>query len=56
MTDYRQSVREFKRASELLLQVEDLTDHEMQLVDEMLGRISKQLFDGRDLSDSDGEI
>ena len=48
----RQSVREYVQACDALIQLGDLTDHEMQLVDEMLSRLSERLRNGR--SNGDG--
>ena len=43
MPDHRQSVREYVRASEALLQPGELSDEEMEAVQEMLTRLSKGL-------------
>ena len=44
MPDHRQSVREYVRASEALLQAGELSDHEMHAVEEMLNRLSDELL------------
>ena len=44
MPDHRQSVREYVRASEALLQAGELSDHEMQAVEEMVNRLSDELL------------
>ena len=52
MPDYRQSVREYVRASEALLQTGELSDDEMQAVEEMLNRLSDELLN----SGNDGKL
>jgi len=44
MPDHRQSVREYPRTSEALLQTEELSDQEMYVVQEMLDRLSEKLL------------
>ena len=44
----RPSVREYVQASELLLKLDDLTDAEMEAVEEMLGRLSERFNSGID--------
>jgi len=44
MSDHRQSVREYARASEALLKIEDLSAEEMQAVQEELNRLSEKLL------------
>ena len=42
----RPSVREYVQASEILLKLDDLTDAEMEAVQEMLGRLSEKFNSG----------
>ena len=44
----RPSVREYVQASEVLLKLDDLTDAEMEAVEEMLGRLSEKFNSGND--------
>jgi hypothetical protein len=44
MSDYRQQVQEYIRASEALLKSGELSDDEMQAVQEMLDRVSDKLL------------
>ena len=44
----RPSVREYVQASEILLKLDDLTDAEMEAVEEMLGRLSEKFDSGQD--------
>ena len=44
MPDHRRSVREYVRASQALLQAGELSDYEMQAVEEMLNRLSENLL------------
>ena len=44
MSAHRQSVREYARASEALLKIEDLSEEETQAVQEMLNRVSEKLL------------
>ena len=44
MSTHRQSVREYMQASETLLKANDLSDEEMEAVQEMLNRISDKLL------------
>jgi len=44
MSTYRQSVHEYIRACEVLLQTSDLSDHEYQAVQEMTRRLSDELL------------
>ena len=39
MSDFRQTVREYVRASEALLKVDDLSDHEKEAVEAILIRL-----------------
>ena len=47
MSDYRQLIREYIRASEALLKQHGVTDQEKQLIEKVLRRISMELLDGR---------
>jgi len=44
MFDHRQSVREYARACEALLKIDDLSDAEIEAVQEMLDRLSDKLL------------
>ena len=44
MPIYRQSVQDYLRACEALLDSPDLSDHEMQAVEEMAARLSDELL------------
>ena len=48
MSTPRLSVREYVHASEVLLKLDDLTDAEMEAVEEMLGRLSEKFNSGND--------
>jgi len=43
MSDYRQSVQDYLRASEALLQTEELTDAEMRAIEDMLERLCEKV-------------
>ena len=47
MSDYRQLIREYIRASETLLKAEELSDQERKLIELVLKRISGELLAGR---------
>ena len=47
MSEPNQLVREYIRASELLLKAEGLTDQEKNMIEEVLKRVSRELLDGR---------
>ena len=47
MSDYRQVIREYVRASEALLKDNGVTDQEKTLIEAVLRRISRELLDGR---------
>lgn len=47
MFEHRQSVREYLRATEALLKIDDLTDAELQALSEMLYHLSEKLLDAR---------
>lgn len=49
MSDYRQTVEDYLRISEALLQMEELTDAELEAIDEMLERVSDKLLDDASL-------
>lgn len=51
MSTHRPSVREYMLASEALLNMADLSDTEMEAVQEMLNRISEKLL----TSEQDGQ-
>ena len=53
MSQHRQSVREYIRARELILKVEDLTDVEQEQIRNMLKQISAGVLDGHSLSKPD---
>jgi hypothetical protein len=44
MSEHRQSVREYLRASETLSKIEGLSDVEIQAIGEVLYRLSEQLL------------
>jgi hypothetical protein len=44
----RLSIREYVEASEILLKLDDLTDAEMEAVQEILDRLSEKLNSGHD--------
>ena len=46
MSNYRQNVQDYIRACEALLQSGELSDEEMQAVQEMVDRISEKLLNG----------
>ena len=46
MSIYRNSVHEYLRACEALLATSDLSEHEMQAVEEMATRLSDELLSG----------
>ena len=45
MSELRQSVREYLRATEALLKMDDLSDAELQAIEHMLNRLSEKLLD-----------
>ena len=45
MSEYRQSVREYLRATEALLKIDDLSDAEIQAIAHILNRLSEKLLD-----------
>ena len=45
MFNYRQHVQDYIRASEALLKAGELSDDEMQAVQEILDRVSEKLLD-----------
>jgi hypothetical protein len=46
MSNYRQSVREYIRACELLLEVPSLTLDEQEAVEKMIGRLTENMRGG----------
>ena len=46
MSNHRQSVREYVRACEVLLEVSDLTVDEQEAVETMIGRLQENLLRG----------
>ena len=44
MSNYRPLVQDYVRASEALLKIGELSDQEMQAVQEMLDRVSEKLL------------
>jgi hypothetical protein len=44
MSDYRQTIEDYLRISEALLQMEELTDAEMEAIEEMLERVSDKVL------------
>ena len=49
MSDYRQTIEEYLRVSEALLQMEELTDAEMEAIEEMLERVSDKVLNDASL-------
>lgn len=49
MSDYRQTIEDYLRISEALLQMEELTDAEMEAIEEMLERVSDKVLDDASL-------
>lgn len=49
MSDYRQTIEDYLRISEALLQMDELTDAELEAIDEMLQRVSDKLLDDASL-------
>ena len=49
MSDYRQSIEDYLRISEALLQMEELTDAEMEAIEEMLERVSDKVLNDASL-------
>ena len=47
MSEYRQVIREYIRASEALLKDNGFTDQEKKLIEAVLRQISRELLDGR---------
>ena len=45
MPDYRQSVQEYLDACEALLEINELTEEEAEVVEEMYGRIADKFLD-----------
>lgn len=45
MSEYRQTVREYLRATEALLKIDDLSDVEIQAIGQVLDRVSEKLLD-----------
>ncbi len=45
MSEYRQSVREYLRATESLSKIDDLSDAEIQAITQMLNHLSEKLLD-----------
>jgi hypothetical protein len=45
MSAHRQSVREYLRATEALLKIDDFSDAEIQAIGTMLDQLSKKLLD-----------
>jgi hypothetical protein len=46
LPEYRQSIREYIRAADALLQTSDLTDEERRLVKEVVNKIPVEILDG----------
>jgi hypothetical protein len=44
MSDHRQYVQDYVRASEALLKADELTEAEIQVVQEMVDRVSEKLL------------
>ena len=44
MSDYRQSVQDYLRVSEALLQIEELSDDERGAIEDMLDRLHEKLL------------
>ena len=51
MSAHRQSVREYVQATQALLELDELTDAELEVVQEMVNRICERLLNSED----DGE-
>jgi hypothetical protein len=49
MSDYRQTIEDYLRVSEALLQMEELTDAEMEAIEEMLERVSDKVLNDASL-------
>ena len=49
MSDYRQTREDYLRISEALLQMEELTDAEMDAIEEMLERVSDKVLNDASL-------
>jgi hypothetical protein len=49
MSDYRQIIEDYLRISEALLQMEELTDAEMEAIEEMLERVSDKVLNDASL-------
>jgi hypothetical protein len=47
MSEHRQSVREYLRATEVLLKTDELTDAEIQAIAEIWHRLSEKLLNHR---------
>ena len=45
MSEHRQSVREYVRATEALLKIDDLSDAEIQAIAKMLNQLSEKVLD-----------
>jgi hypothetical protein len=45
MSEHRQSVREYLRATEVLLKIDDLSDAEIQAIAHVLNHLSEKLRD-----------
>ena len=45
MSDYRQTIEDYLRISEALLQMGELTDADVEAIDKMLERVSDKLLD-----------
>ena len=45
MSEYHQTVREYLRATEALLKMDDLSEAEVQAIEHMLDRLSEKLLD-----------
>ena len=50
MSEHSQSVREYLRATEVLLNTDELTDVEIQVIAEILHRLSEKLLNHRGMS------
>jgi hypothetical protein len=49
MSDYRQTIEDYLRISEALLQMEELTDAELEAIEEMLERVSDKVLNDASL-------
>ena len=49
MSDYRQTIEDYLRISEALVQMEELTDAEMEAIEEMLERVSDKVLNDASL-------